>query len=130
MKDFDEDFFGSPRLNFLLADFDFRLAWAVARKDASVSAQVNVVFLTEIVLVEESFAERRNSYKKASASCFLNWYLAQCSIPSIAFQLGRRPGITILNTRRPCVGGVESKKVTCCIGEPRFQFGGVHTKEG
>lgn len=49
-----------------LRDFNFRSSRAVLWNEASVSAAVDNVFLTEIVLVNESCADTRNADKKAS----------------------------------------------------------------
>ncbi len=73
LEDFDFDFLGGSWLRFFLSDFNSRCCRAVSRYAASVSAQVNMVLLTEVVLVEQSSAERRNSHKKLSANSFLNW---------------------------------------------------------
>ena len=71
---FDQDFLV---LAFNLTDFDFDLARRVVRNCASVAAQVHVVFLAEIVLVEQSSAERRNADKKLAAIWSLKRFRCQ-----------------------------------------------------
>ena len=51
-----------------LADFNFDFCRRIVRQEASVAAEVNMIFLAEIVLVEQSFADACNADKKSFAS--------------------------------------------------------------
>ena len=88
--DFDQDFLVFA---FNLTDFNFDLSRRVVRNCASVAAQVHMVFLAEIVLVEQSSAERRNADKKLAAIWSLNRFRCQWCIARIMFHDGSRPGI-------------------------------------
>ncbi len=76
-----------------------------------------MVLLTEVVLIEQSVAVRRNSDKKTSANSPFHLYRAHCSIPSMSFQLGSRPGIVISKINLPGFGGVESNESWRGIGK-------------
>ena len=80
-----------------------------------------MVFFAQIVVVEESRAERSNSYEKLSANPFLSLIRFQCSIPSISFHDGSGPGIVSRNTSRPgdCLGG---SNVSCSLMFHLFYF--------
>ena len=66
--------------------------WGVVRYEASVSAAVHVVFLAEIVLIEQADPHARNADKKPRCRLTLNRALSQCPMASTVFQLGSRPG--------------------------------------
>lgn len=86
------------RANFFLADLDFRSSRRVRRYDSRISEKVNVVFAAQVVFVKETLSEALNDDKKSAASFSLNWYLAQCSIPNISFQLASLPGTSKVKT--------------------------------
>ena len=52
-------------LDFNLTRLDFRLARSVSLYEASVAAAIDMIFLTEVVFVKESDAERCNADKKS-----------------------------------------------------------------
>ena len=77
---------------FALARFDARLSRFVSRYEASVSAEVDMVFFAKVVFIEQALADARNAHKKSLASWFLNFMRVQWFMASIWFQLGSLPG--------------------------------------
>jgi hypothetical protein len=93
--DFDYGVFSFVFFCFALACFNFDLAWVVSWYESSVSAAIDMVFLTEVVPVEQSLADALNADENSAWISFLSLCRFQCCIASTVFQLGSLPGTRI-----------------------------------